>query len=144
MPAAERRAQILRCAIRVFASSTYRGATTRAIAQEAGVTEALIYRYFGNKRELFTQAIDVTTGRIVSGLERRLKDHDETPLEAIRVCIEYYVRAIEQGAEADRMIFLVLSELDQKDIQDAYLPNQQRALDLISTMFTKWKEKGLG
>ena len=41
MPAAKRKKQILLSAIRVFARSTYHGATTKNIAEEAGVKLAL-------------------------------------------------------------------------------------------------------
>ena len=49
---AEREAQILDAATKVFASKGFRAATTREIAAEAGVSEGTIYNYFDSKRDL--------------------------------------------------------------------------------------------
>lgn len=52
MDAKARRAQILEAAAHVFAQHGFRGATTRAIAQAAGVAEGTLFRYFPTKRHL--------------------------------------------------------------------------------------------
>src|SRR5437868_12574436 len=53
----EARQKILEAAVRVFAATGYRGATTRRIAQEAGVNEVTLFRQFGSKEELLREAI---------------------------------------------------------------------------------------
>lgn len=53
----EIRDRILDAAIRVFAETGYRGATTRRIAQLADVNEVTLFRNFGSKEELLQQAI---------------------------------------------------------------------------------------
>ena len=142
LPAAERKKQILNSAIKVFSASTYHGATTKSISEEAGVTEALIYRYFGSKRQLFIDAIEHTSSHLVEGLEQTLEAHRDEPMEAITQCFEYYVHLLEKNEELAKMIFLVLSELDQDDIRQAYLPYQQRALKAIASAIDDWKKKG--
>jgi AcrR family transcriptional regulator len=47
-----RRNQILAGAAQIFAQKGYHKATTREIAQAAGISEGTIYNYFSNKREL--------------------------------------------------------------------------------------------
>jgi AcrR family transcriptional regulator len=54
-----RRNQILMGAAQVFAQKGYHKATTREIAQAAGVAEGTIYNYFGNKRELLLAMIEL-------------------------------------------------------------------------------------
>ena len=49
---AEREAQILDAATKVFASKGFRAATTKEIAAEAGVSEGTIYNYFDSKYDL--------------------------------------------------------------------------------------------
>jgi outer membrane protein TolC len=49
--------RILDAAIRVFAETGYRGATTRRIAQVADVNEVTLFRHFGSKEELLQQAL---------------------------------------------------------------------------------------
>lgn len=44
--------------MRLFASRGFRGTTTKEIAQAAGVSEAIIFRHFATKEELYTAIID--------------------------------------------------------------------------------------
>ncbi len=53
----EIRGKLLEAAARVFAETGYRGATTRRIAQEAGVNEVTLFRHFGSKGELIQEAL---------------------------------------------------------------------------------------
>lgn len=48
----ENRSRILEAAARVYAQHGYRGATTRRIADEAGVNEITLFRHFGTKSAL--------------------------------------------------------------------------------------------
>ena len=56
--AAATRAAILASARRHFAARGYEHAGVRDIAAEAGVTAALVNRYFGTKEQLFREALE--------------------------------------------------------------------------------------
>lgn len=142
LSAEERKKQILQSAITVFAEDTYHGATTKRISEEAGITEALIYRYFGSKRSLFTEAIDLTTGVMVDGLEHELDRNRDNPLTAITNCFNYYVDLLESRKDLTKMIFLVISELDEEDVRETYLPHQERALKIIADAIAYWGKQG--
>lgn len=58
MCADERRLQIIRVAVRLFSERGFRGTTTKEIAQAAGVSEAIIFRHFATKDDLYTAIID--------------------------------------------------------------------------------------
>jgi len=51
------RDQLLDAAARVYAEVGYRGATTRRIAQQAGVNEITLFRHFGSKDTLLREAL---------------------------------------------------------------------------------------
>ena len=51
------RDQLLLAAAQVYAEAGYRGATTRRIAQAAGVNEITLFRHFGSKETLLHEAI---------------------------------------------------------------------------------------
>lgn len=57
MTSAERRDQIIDAARRVFIAHGPTGSRTKDIADEAGVNEALLYRHFSSKDELFAAAV---------------------------------------------------------------------------------------
>jgi AcrR family transcriptional regulator len=58
LKADERRQEIIDAAMAVFAQNGFGGATTRAIAENAGISEAMIYSHFRNKEDLYTAIID--------------------------------------------------------------------------------------
>jgi TetR/AcrR family transcriptional regulator len=58
MAADERRLQILQVAVQLFSQRGFGGTTTREIAQAAGVSEAIIFRHFATKQELYKAILD--------------------------------------------------------------------------------------
>src|SRR5271169_4558151 len=50
----ERRAAIIRAVRKVFAERGFHGTTTRALAEAAGVSEALLFKHFPNKEALYS------------------------------------------------------------------------------------------
>ena len=54
----ERRQQILEIAMRTFSERGFRGTTTKEIAAAAGVSEAMVFRHFANKDELYSAILD--------------------------------------------------------------------------------------
>ncbi len=58
------REAILEAAVRVFAEVGSRGATTRRIAEEAGVNEVTLFRHFGSKETMLTEALEWVAQRV--------------------------------------------------------------------------------
>src|SRR5260370_37211348 len=54
----ERRLQILQVAVSLFSQRGFRGTTTKEIAQAAGVSEAMVFRHFATKQELYSAILD--------------------------------------------------------------------------------------
>ena len=61
MTAEDRRGQILRGAMELFAEKGFRGATTREIARHLGISEALMFKYFPSKEALYWAIIQKRT-----------------------------------------------------------------------------------
>ena len=71
------REQLLEAALKVFAEHGTRGATTRRIAQAAGVNEVTLFRHFGSKEGLLRAALS-TGPRAVAFVDTHLP---ETPVD---------------------------------------------------------------
>lgn len=91
-----RRTQILRGAAEVFAKKGFHKATTKEIAQAAGVAEGTIYNYFENKRELFLGIIQMFTA---ASLQQILLDNPSKDPKAFlkAVFLDRYQTLQQQG-----------------------------------------------
>jgi TetR/AcrR family transcriptional regulator len=75
MPAGDRRKLVLEAALAVFSKKGYGGATTREIAVAAGVTEAIIFRHFPNKLELYRAVMDLRCGGSMQAWLDQVRGH---------------------------------------------------------------------
>ncbi len=98
MAGEERRLQILKVAMRLFSQRGFRGTTTKEIALGAGVSEAMVFRHFATKEELYSAILD-----------HKACLHDE--LDPLQVVSEAIAR------KDDRAVFegLALDALNQHD-----------------------------
>jgi AcrR family transcriptional regulator len=58
MAGEDRKHQILAVAVSLFSQKGFRGTTTKEIAQAAGVSEAMVFRHFATKEELYDAILD--------------------------------------------------------------------------------------
>lgn len=77
----ERRCQILQTAISLFAEKGFSGTTTKEIAQRAGVSEAMVFRHFARKSDIYDAILD---NRAAHEGMRFPWENDERILRAIR------------------------------------------------------------
>ena len=70
----ELRDRILEAAARVYSETGFRGATTRRIAERAGVNEITLFRHFGSKTRLLHEAIQCASSTHLCALPPRSGD----------------------------------------------------------------------
>jgi AcrR family transcriptional regulator len=70
MSGAQRRTQVLATAAGEFANHGLHGASTEAIAREAGITQAYVFRLFGTKKALFLELVGAAFDRFTDGMAR--------------------------------------------------------------------------
>ena len=93
--AADRREQILDVATGLFARQGFKGTTTKEIAAKAGVTEALIFRHFPSKEDLYWAVIEA-------------KIQDNSPRERMQA------RLAAQGTDAEILCGLAVDILERR------------------------------
>src|SRR5207237_4968642 len=98
MAGEERRLSILRAAVALFSQRGFRGATTKEIAQAAGISEAMVFRHFATKEELYSAILD----------HKACLHDDVDPLQKVADAI---------ARKDDRAVFegMALDALDQHD-----------------------------
>jgi AcrR family transcriptional regulator len=83
LSAEARRQAVLDTACRVFSRSSYRGATTAEIARAAGISEPILYRHFGSKRDLYLACLDAAWTELRAAAEEAIATNPEQCLGAI-------------------------------------------------------------
>jgi AcrR family transcriptional regulator len=114
--AAERRAQLLRVARRLFARDGYRGASMEAIAEAAGVTKPVLYQHFSSKRALYSALLAGELGRLTEELEAAFSVAGGNH-ERLRRGFGAYLQFVDRQEDAFRLLFTEALGLDA-DFQD--------------------------
>ncbi|HOO72690.1 MAG TPA: TetR/AcrR family transcriptional regulator [Spirochaetota bacterium] len=74
---------IITAAERVFSSKPFDQVSIRDIAKEAGISHALIYRYFPDQQTLFVEAFLRGAEKIVNFLQNLISGHEEGNIEKV-------------------------------------------------------------
>jgi AcrR family transcriptional regulator len=74
MSGIERRSQVLGIAAGEFANHGLHGASIEAVAHEAGITQAYVFRMFGTKKALFLELVGAAFDRFSNGMSQAAKD----------------------------------------------------------------------
>lgn len=109
LPAAERRRQLLEVAAELFSKHGYRGTTTAALAEAAGVTEPILYRHFANKLDLFVSLIEEVGHEVVRSWRAALDGADD-PEEKLNVLLAGNPAVHARGRDVYRVIFQAMTD----------------------------------
>jgi AcrR family transcriptional regulator len=130
LPAAERRAQLLEVACRLFANDGYTGASMEAIAEAAGVTKPVLYQHFPSKHALYTDLLTIELGRLETAFEDAI-EHAEDNAARLRQGFGAYVDFVAVHEDAFRVLFT--SSLGR---EDAFRERVARFRDWIAGRIT--------
>jgi AcrR family transcriptional regulator len=110
LKAEERRKQILKCAVKVFARSNYKTTRVADIAKEVGISEAAIYKYFPKKEDIFLEILEHISKRVIIVWGEQFVPR-ENALKIIKTMgVAYYKRMIKHPDEL-KLQFQAISEI---------------------------------
>jgi AcrR family transcriptional regulator len=106
LPAPDRKKQLLEIAMKLFSEQGFDGTSTREIAEAAGVNEALIFRHFRTKEDLFWAVLSDRVER--RGRNRRIRElaKSEGDFREVLVAIaETLLDRTDDDAAVTRLLF---------------------------------------
>ena len=108
LKAPKRRQQLVEVATGLFARLGYDATTTAAIAEEAGITEPVLYRHFASKQEMFVAVVHAIS---VSAMARwkAICDPPANPPEQLRLVCQHQHQSLTAVPEAYRLFHGVLA-----------------------------------
>jgi AcrR family transcriptional regulator len=104
--AADRREQILNVATRLFARQGFQGTTTKQISERAKVNEAIIFRHFSSKDELYWAVIERKI--IGAAPNERLRERLDPSLEDSEVFSRVAAEILDRRAKDQTLSRLLL------------------------------------
>ena len=137
----EKRRAILAASCKTFADKGFRNADVEVIAREAGVGKGTVYRYFGNKEELFLATAD-------DGM-RRLKDHClgilagvDDPLEAVYKGARAYAQFFQEHPELVEILIIERAEF-RGSIPDTHMTYREEGRGIPDEIIARAIRQGV-
>lgn len=132
------RDRIIQAAVRVYGELGFRGATTRRIAQEAGVNEVTLFRLFGSKAALIEEAL------------KRLPSDDQPPVlpakpgDPEREITEWAMIIVEHMHANRTVIRTMMGELEEHpDLADSACEGPRCAFEGLHAYVSRLRDHGV-
>jgi len=122
----ERRQQIVEAAIDLFSRKGFRGTTTREIAEAAGISEAMIFKHFATKQELYSAIIEAKseTEELLASAARAASRKDDPA-----VFRSVGLKMMEQTEKDPSLMRLLLfSALEGHELSDIFFKSRVKRL----------------
>jgi AcrR family transcriptional regulator len=117
VPARDRQASLIVAAASLFAAKGFNGTTTKEIAKAAGVSEALVFKYFPTKRMLYGAILaeKVTIDQLLEPMEAAAKKHDDH--RVFTMIARYRIRP---GVDSTFLRLLLFSALEGHELSEMF------------------------
>lgn len=134
---AERRAQLMRCAMRVFARRGLGAARHAEIAREAGVSVPAVFFYFPSREELVTAVLD-EVDRFLMDMAERIHASDRPAPEILLEHARAFAASVDTHPDYAR-VWLDWSTAIREEIWPKYLDFQERMVAIIAETIRRWQ-----
>jgi AcrR family transcriptional regulator len=130
-----RRDLIIAAAERVFSTKSFNAVTIRDIAKEAGISHALIYRYFPDQQSLFVEACIRRGAKIVEFISKLIDDNNNIKIEKVT---ELFIIFLVENDQYFRMMthFMLDGSLSKEMIERLNI-GERVLLDQFDRIFVK-------
>jgi AcrR family transcriptional regulator len=125
----DRKKQILEVATELFARHGFDGVTTRQIADAAGITEAMVFRHFATKDDLYWEVLSVKGAP--DEVKRRLDERLHSDVEPIEIFTSIALHVLHRNVDDPAKCRLLLFSA---------LENHRLSQRFFKTYMSEWYE----
>lgn len=137
----ERKDQIKRAALKIFAEKGHSGTKMSMIAEEAGISQGLSYRYFDSKDQIFALLVEEAIEESQNAV-RNIHQLQGSPFEQLRT---FTIQLLD---ESHKHYFLLIQQaqtsegvpLKAKEAIERYSP--QETIELLIPIFIRGQQEG--
>jgi len=136
-----KRQDIIRAAVELFSRKGFRGTTTRDLAGHADVNEAIIFRYFNSKQDLYRAILEekLTEGREAPCVELEELARSGRDAEFLEAVGRRFLEKHEQDSTFMRL--LLFSALEGHELSEMFSA-EMAARDPLAEFFQKKMNEG--
>lgn len=119
----ERQSSIIAAAAFLFAQKGFNGTTTREIAKTAGISEALLFRYFPTKRALYSAIIAAKSqlSHLLASVEEAADKRDDVRVFTLIAGFRGH-----RGSDSSLLRLLLFSALEGHELSDLFFRKRHR------------------
>ena len=128
----DRRDSIVKAVIPLFEEKGFNGTTTRELAAAAGVSEALMYKHFPSKKDLYAEMQNVCCENKEDDLSKLEMLPDSS--ESMVICFYLFLKRV---IDDDEKVYGELNRL----MLSSLLDDGEFARVLLDTTCSRWREK---
>jgi len=107
--------EIIHSCIDVFARTNYEKATTALLAQEAGLAEGTLYKYFSSKKELFLECFRFIANQLIDRYNLIYEANEDRPLESLKAVAQSYLDFVKENPGMRRFLAFLLNNVFDED-----------------------------
>ncbi|MDY6794556.1 MAG: TetR/AcrR family transcriptional regulator [Actinomycetota bacterium] len=134
--------EIIRAATKVFAETNYDVGTMAMIAKEAGISEAMLYKHFDGKKELFITCFN----RIIEELMSRYREcylrNPDDPLRYLEDSAVAYVEYIKTSSGGSKYFSHLLSSTYDPELKKPLVDYFKASVDTVKKALDRAREAG--
>jgi len=139
LPHEERRKKILRGAMEAFARTGFKGTRSRDLARSAGVSEALVFKHFPNKRALQKEIIEERIRQTGDFLPAQIAS--EPLAEALATIAARVIHLSEKDPAFMRLLYY--SGLEREPLAPMFFKRRvTQSISEVAGLFKTWIRRG--
>ena len=142
LPADERKKQILKSAVKIFARTNYQTTRMSDIAAEANISEAMVYKHFKSKNDIYIEVLKHMSTRILTFWKEEI-EKEPNPYTALRNMGITYFRRMSRHPDELNVQFKAIAEVKNPEIARRLHQDHHEYMKLIQTVIKKGKQQGV-
>jgi AcrR family transcriptional regulator len=134
--------RVIQAAIKVFAEKNYDVGTMAMIAEEAGISEAMLYKHFDGKKELFITCFQEIVQELMARYRQCYKKNPDDPLAYLEDSAAVYLDYIKSSDGGSKYFSHLLSSTYDPELKKPLVEFFKASVNTVKAALDRAKKAG--